>query len=55
MWTNLFIITTLLLIFCILRQLILISTAVELLSKDAAVMKKRGVEETEYLFIKGLY
>jgi hypothetical protein len=50
-----FITAIILLLFYILRQVILISTTVQLLSKDTALVKKRGAKEKEYLFIKGLY
>lgn len=55
MWTTIFIIAIVLLIFSILRQLILISTTIQFLSKDPSLLDHRAKEEEEYLFIKGLY
>ncbi|HEY8959552.1 hypothetical protein [Chitinophaga sp.] len=50
-----FITATILLLFCILRLVILISSTVQLLSKDAELLKQRAAEEKDYLLIKGFY
>lgn len=55
MWTTVFIISSILLTGNILRLLMLISTTMQLLSKDRSVLQQRLAAEKEYLFVKGLY
>ncbi len=55
MWTTIFIIAIVLLIFSVLRQLTIISTTIQFLSKDPSLLRHKAKEEDEYLFIKGLY
>ncbi|WP_153259994.1 hypothetical protein [Chitinophaga flava] len=55
MWTTIFIIAIVLLILGILRQLIILSTTIQFLSKDPSLLQHKAKEEDEYLFIKGLY
>jgi len=55
MWTTIFIIAIILLIFIIFRQLIISSTTIQLLSKEPSLLQDKAKEEDEYLFVRGLY
>lgn len=55
MWTTIFTIAIVLLILGIFRQLIILNTTIQFLSKDPALLKCKVKEEEEYLLIKGLY
>jgi hypothetical protein len=53
MWTPVFIVAIILLLFSIFRQLIMISTVIQFLSKDTALLKHKVKEDEAYLFMKG--
>ncbi|NSL87611.1 hypothetical protein ECE50_012260 [Chitinophaga sp. Mgbs1] len=55
MLNTIFITAAILLCFCIVRQLIVLATTIQYLSKDKVLLQQKAAEEDAYLFVKGLY